>query len=151
MPKRIVEDALWNSHKATIEDLYMTKAIGLKEVMKTMRSQYGFDRRSVQYSILSGSIVCGVANSRRENQYTRNFRRWNWRRKFTKAEYEYIDQQVQKRESEGKLGDVLQIDGNLVSMETIQRGRKRHVFRSTIDIVRESKFMGWNFAPELTK
>ena len=62
MSKRAIENALWDSHKATIFDLYMEQRIGLKEVMKTMSSHYGFERKSVHCATTLGSIIRDIAN-----------------------------------------------------------------------------------------
>jgi Clr5 domain/Ankyrin repeat len=77
MPGRSpISGAEWQKHKATIEDLYMTKGMKLADLMQTMKMNHGF--------------------SATKSQYTTKFKTWNFQKNYSPGFWRSIKDHLER-------------------------------------------------------
>jgi hypothetical protein len=62
----------------------------------------------------------------RKNQYTAQFRKWQWKKNLEKDEWKYIGKQVAKRRAVGKESEVYH-NGRLISAVRLKKEIPRYV------------------------
>ncbi|KAL3425097.1 ankyrin repeat protein [Phlyctema vagabunda] len=93
-------------YEGVLRGWYISQNMGLTDVMKKMKSIHGID--------------CS------KNQYERQFKTWNFRKKLKAAEWQFVDHRIKKRKREGKDSEVF-FNNALVSAKKI----KKEIPRST--------------------
>lgn len=74
----LVSSSGWEQHRAAIDDLWMARAVPLKQLMDTMQSEHNFSHRK---SILSPnkllSLMTDDISTHRPKQYVQQLKKWN--------------------------------------------------------------------------
>ena len=125
---RKIPNSDWESHKKTIEILYLTENKSLNEVMKTMEESHGFYARLVTY--FTPTVNRRASSSLyRKAQYVRKLDQWGFKKNSTHEEWKFVARQLKKRNLEGKRSDTY-INGKLIPRKKVMKEVSRYVTSS---------------------
>ncbi|KAL3442062.1 ankyrin repeat-containing domain protein [Aspergillus insuetus] len=113
-----MDDAVWDSYKLDLHQLYIRQNKKLSEVMEYMASHYTFEAT--------------------KRQYAKYFARWEFRKyqKVSSADSVFIERRINKRKQRfGKESEVY-VNGEPYAAEKIKKARYGKSYISTLDAVR---------------
>ncbi|ORY02854.1 ankyrin repeat-containing domain protein [Clohesyomyces aquaticus] len=107
----------WERHRETIRQLYLINEQYLKDVIETMKTQHGFERKKYQYE--------------------HAFKEWGWKKSLSRKEWKATIHRVQKRQHE-RPGVKLEVMayGKRVSSEKLKKAMSRYNHTTTDEIFR---------------
>ncbi|KAF3395004.1 Ankyrin-1 [Talaromyces pinophilus] len=99
------EDVEWESHRSELKALY--QRITVDQIREYMSERYGF--------------------SKSNEQYTRQFTKWSFKKNLTSEDWKFIAHRREKRKREGKDPGTVQKDGNVIPEPKVRKAIARHV------------------------
>ncbi|KUL89893.1 hypothetical protein ZTR_02763 [Talaromyces verruculosus] len=99
------EDVGWESHRSELKALYERLTVG--QIREYMSERYGF--------------------SKSNEQYTRQFTKWSFKKNITSEDWKFIAHRREKRKREGKDPGTVQKDGNVIPESKVRKAIARHV------------------------
>ncbi|GAM35537.1 ankyrin repeat protein [Talaromyces pinophilus] len=99
------EDVEWESHRPELKALY--QRLTVDQIREYMSERYGF--------------------SKSNEQYTRQFTKWSFKKNLTGEDWKFIAHRREKRKREGKDPGTVQKDGNVIPEPKVRKAIARHV------------------------
>jgi Clr5 domain len=115
-------ESMWEFHKSTILDLYLTEDMTLEKVMAHMKQNHGFDARCSPHMACSS---LDLTNFNSKGRYETQFRKWNLRKNLRSSEWKYVSHRIQKRKKEGK-ESVVYFNRDAIAPEKVKKEISRH-------------------------
>lgn len=89
----------WDEQRENLKQLYLINNEPLKQVMEKMETLHGFI--ASYFSRCTPSLL-HADGCYRKNQYTVQFKKWDWRKNFNESEWKYVGRQIAKRKEMGR-------------------------------------------------
>ncbi|RAO66546.1 uncharacterized protein BHQ10_002558 [Talaromyces amestolkiae] len=99
------EDVAWEKHRSELKALY--ERLTVDQIREYMFEQYSF--------------------SKSNEQYTRQFTKWSFKKNLTSEDWKFIAHRREKRKREGKDPGPVRKDGNMIPEPKVRKAIARHV------------------------
>ncbi|KAF7592111.1 hypothetical protein BBP40_000659 [Aspergillus hancockii] len=105
------EDAEWESHYHELKSLWLDQRQNVDQIRKHMSQKYNFCKS--------------------KDQYTRQFKKWNFKKNAKQEEWRYVAHTRRKRKRDGKDPGDVWMHGNLIPKAKVNKEEARHVSLSS--------------------
>ncbi|KAH8705963.1 ankyrin repeat-containing domain protein [Talaromyces proteolyticus] len=105
------EDAAWEGYRNELKVMFLDQRLTLEQIRQYMSQKYNF--------------------SKSKGQYTRQFKKWEFKKNFTDDDWRFVAHRREKRKREGKDPGPVRMNGNLVPEAKVRKEISRHILPSS--------------------